>query len=212
VIGLLFGLVAAPAMALPVNVTSDDLSQCDPLAVPPLVDELGNFTPPFPPDELIAAGDQQTSLSACPPFDGPAPNVLVFMTNLTTRAFDEVWYVADPETSLTNLDGLVNNEPAFRIDSLVSDPGGINHPLRFESIAVNDIFEPGETWEFIIDDYFNAAGIAASTFGSGPAVGFLSVGDVVSSGSIIATPEPSTALLLGLGLTAIAWIGRRRTT
>ena len=58
-----------------------------------------------------------------------------------------LWYVADPETTITNFDGLIGNvglfdaEEAFRIDSV-----GINRPLVFESLVYNDLFEPGETW------------------------------------------------------------------
>jgi hypothetical protein len=141
------------------------------------------------------------------------PDEVVNMTNLTSTDFQEVWYVADPETSLTNWDGLVNGEEAFRIDSQINDPGGINHPLMYESMVYDGVFQAGETWEFIIQDYFNALGLAASLLDScagGPPctsglVGSLSAGGPPSSGSIIALiPEPSTALLFGLGLTALA--------
>jgi hypothetical protein len=56
-------------------------------------------------------------------------------------------------------------------------------------------------WIFIIQDYFNASGISASSFGS---IGVPSAGDTVSSGSIIATPEPGGLVLLGLGGLAMA--------
>ena len=71
------------------------------------------------------------------------------------------------------------------------------------------IFEAGETWDFIIDDYFNALGIGADAFFSPGAVGGASPSGP-SSGSIIAViPEPSTGLLLALGLLGVA--ARRRT-
>lgn len=196
--------VAGPAGAIPVPVTHTDLPSCDALGVPPIVDELGD-TPAFPPDERIIAVDLPTGGVACPSSDTPAPNVLISMTNITTLDFAEVWYVADPETSISNVDGLVNGEEAFRIDS-----AGLNTPLVFESLTADGIFEAGETWDFIIDDYFNVLGLVADDFFSPGAVGGTSPGGP-SSGSIIAIPipEPGTALLCLLGAGAlVAWRAR----
>ena len=136
------------------------------------------------------------------------------MTNLTGRTFDQVWYVADPETTILNWDGFVNGQPAFRIDSLISDPFGVNHALKAEfGGIVNDIFEAGETWHFVIDGYLNAFGLAPSAFGSAGLVGSLSAGDSVSSGSIIAIeqmPEPAEALLFAMILMACGRLGTRQ--
>jgi hypothetical protein len=196
-------LLAAPALAVPTAVSHVDLPTCDFLAVPPVVDELGD-TPAFPPDERIVAVDFFTGAVACPSTDTPATNSLISMTNITSFDFVEVWYVADPETIISNVDGLINGEEAFRIDAV-----GLNTPLIFESITANGIFEAGETWDFIIDDYFNLLGLAADDFFS-VGVGVTSpLGP--SSGSIIARiPEPSTALLAGLGLAILARRGRSR--
>jgi hypothetical protein len=142
---------------------------------------------------------------ACPSQDTPGSNILVSITNLTSRDFSDVWYVADPETSLSNFDQyLVNGEEAFKIDY-----AGSNVPLVFESMAVDGIFQAGETWEFIIDDYFNTLGLPASAFASAGLVGSLSGGDTISSGSIL-VPEPGTILLAGLGLAGLALLARRR--
>jgi hypothetical protein len=126
--------------------------------------------------------------------------------------------VADPETSISNYDGLANDQQAFGIDSV-----GANRPLIFESVAVDDVFQAGETWIFSIDGYFNTNGLSAAAFGScspqaGPCtaglVGSGSAADLLSSGSIIAVgtpvPEPGTILLAGLGLTWLALLRRRR--
>jgi len=195
-------VVAIPASAMPTDVSFQDGPQ-DPLVVPPVVDELG-WAPPFPPDEEIISQDTPTEETAC--FDGsddPAVlNQLVTMTNLTGQTWVEVWYVADPETSITNFDGWINGEEAFKIDNV-----GINRPLVFESIAVNNIFEVGETWMFIIQDYTNAAGGPPSAFDS---IGVPTPGFPPSTGSIIAiVPEPATISLLGLGVLCL--IRRRRS-
>jgi hypothetical protein len=80
-----------------------------------------------------------------------------------------------------------------------------------ESIAVDGIFQVGETWDFVIDNYFNVLGLSASALASAGLVGSLSGGDTVSSGSIIAIiPEPGTILLTGLGLAGLSLFARRR--
>jgi hypothetical protein len=202
-------LMAMPATAIEVEVSHQDLTTCDPLFVPDVVDELGIA---FPPDELIRAVDTETTLIACPSNDLPElVNALVEITNFTQRSFSQLWYVADPETLISNVDGLVNDMPAFRIDSRISNPGGTNLPLIFESGAINDVFEPGEVWRFIIDDYRNGVGLPPSALTSAGLVGALSGGDQLSSGSIIAVPEPAAIGMLLLGLAGIVASALRRT-
>ena len=212
-------LASNAARAFPLEVIHLDTPECDPLFVPNRVHELGippTFLP-FP-DELIEAASTFTQEPACPPHDSPSiPNALVVMTNLTGIAWRDVWYVADPNvpgaigTSISNEDGLVDMAPApvlpgqaFKIDTL-----GVNKPLVFESFVVNGIFEPGETWHFIIQDYINTGGLPAHLFDS-LGVASASVGGPPSSGSIIAipVPEPTTLGLLGAG--AILALRRRK--
>ncbi len=194
-------LIANFANAVPTNVDFQDGPQ-DPLLVPPMVHELGigvngssGQQGPFPANEEIDAYDEETEITSCtePPYDDPQiPNVLVTMTNLTHVDWQEVWYVADPETTLTNYDGWVNGELAFKIDSV-----GVNKPLVYESIIPDNIFQAGEVWEFIIQDYQNAAGGPASALDS---IGVPSPGYPPSTGSIIAIPEPVTMMLLLAGV------------
>ena len=204
--------LASQAGAVPVSVSHTDLATCDSLLVPPQVDELGDPVAGFPPDEIIAATSLLVTLVACPPTADPGVlNTLVSMTNLTPFDFDEVWYVADPETSLTNVDGLVNGEEAFLIDMF-----GINTPLVAEIGGIlPGVFEAGETWDFIIDGYLNALGLPAHAFGSVGLVGAPSVGDIVSSGSIIAIPrplpEPHALVLVGLALAGTSILRRKRS-
>jgi hypothetical protein len=183
-----------------------DFPSQDPLVVPWNVHELGNQ---FPQDELIESDIFDSDFPFTPCLENPdelqIPNPVVFIKNKGTRKWDEVWYVADPETSLQNYDGVVNGGLAFKIDNI-----GWNIPLVFESMTIDNIFEPGEAWLFVIQDYQNSFGLPPSAFGS-IGVGGYSLGDGFSSGSIIAIPAPGAILLGGIGVGLIGWLKRRRT-
>jgi hypothetical protein len=192
--------LASAAAAVPVELSWFDTPFCDVLSLPPSMHELGN-PPGFPKDELISSFDTMKKFPACAPTDNPLiPNVLVSMTNLTATFWMDVHYVADPETFISNDDGMVNGEFAFRIDTI-----GINTPLVFESITFDGIFEPSETWNFIIQDYINGPGLPPSLFGSVGAVGGMSGGDLLSSGSIIAreVPGPAGAVLIAIAMASM---------
>jgi hypothetical protein len=205
---LIAGLILAvstTAQAVSTPVTYEDGRQ-DPLALlGPTYHELGN-QPPFPSNEWINSADLgETDYVAC--WENYKidyyPNMLVSITNMTNMAWTDLHYVADPETSITNDDGWINGELAFRIDNI-----GVNQPLMSESMTPNLIFEPGETWEFIIQNYSNTLGLSAASFGS---IGVPSGGDGLSSGSIIAVPAPGAVLLGGIGVCLVGWLRRRRT-
>ena len=194
------------------TVQSVETPSCDVLMNLTVVDELG-LTPPFPANESIIAGFQQTTLSACPGTDlSSIPNVQVRIINLTGQSFTDVHYVADPAsagvggTSITNEDGLVNGGQAFRIDTV-----GVNKPLVLESGIADGIFSPGESWVFIIDDYVNSFGSPPSLFSS-IGVGAAS-GPGGSSGSIIAlpVPEPTTGAAMAMAVLPLLRRTRRRT-
>jgi hypothetical protein len=198
----LVGLLVSSAAAewQPVNFVDTPSQDIIPTG-PFWVDEVG-WSPPFPAGEWITSSYVTTTYRPCyqNPDNPGIPNMEVTITNMTTRCFGELYYVADPETGLANDDGLVNGELAFKIDSV-----GFNVPLIFESAAQDNHFAPGETWRFVIQDYTNTFGLAPHLFAS-IGVGNMSGGDFVSSGSII-TPEPAALSLLVL---AVGTILRRR--
>ena len=203
-------------LAVPTQVFYTDGPQ-DPLFVPEFVHELGTSAI-FPQNELIEAVATQTDETVCldpdTPDDPAIINALVSMKNLTGIAWKEVWYVADsPETRHTNYDGWVGGMAglapgtAFRIDRKFNDPLGIHHPLIAESMTQDGIFEIGETWNFVIQDYSNVLGLSAAALDS---IGVPSTGNSISSGSIIAVavPEPITICMLGFG--ALSLLRKRK--
>ena len=211
IIMLLAMIVAVPVLAVPVEVYSVDLPVQDPLSVRGLYHELGDG---FPADELIASTDIETNYIPCPSEYDPAlgPNIEVTMTNLTPTDWQDVHYVADnPITAITNFDGMIGNAGlgdawwAFRIDNI-----GLNTPLVFESITPDNVFEAGETWQFVLQNFVSTG--PATPLGS---IGIASLSPVatLSTGSIIAQaiPEASTYLLFGLGtLGLMVWRKRKK--
>ena len=203
-----------PLYAIPTEVVHVDSNTCDPLLIPQQVDEIGTI-PPFPLDEALDSTSLIVTFPVCTATDDPLmAEELVFIKNLTGRDLTEVWYIANNETRISNIDGFANDigfaafpigdNEAFRIDNDILDPGGVHHPLIGEDMTLDGIWEAGETWEFILQDYGNAFGLpgsALTSIGVGDASG--GVGIIDSSGSIIAipqVPEPGSALLALLGL------------
>ena len=196
---------ASVAFAAPITyvVTDNPTSMQDPL-LDNWTDELGVA---FPVDELISACCEETMLISCSLQYDPqgASNYLVTITNLTGSNWYNLTYVADPETTITNDDlQLVNGQQAFTIDY-----EGLNSPLVYESMTADAVFEVDETWQFIIQNYTNTNGLPAAALTSWDyalgmgLVGDQSGGDLISSGSIIAIPEPGTMVMLCLGVIGI---------
>jgi len=215
--------LANQALAVPTQVDYIDTPQCDPLSIPINVHEIGDMIE-FPTDESLDHFDLGvTPILPCPPTNNSLlDEVIVEIRNTSGKEWREVWYVADQETDITNFDGEGNafglpllNE-TFRIDNDVLDPGGIHHPLIFEGITSDGIWEIGETWRFVLQDYFNLLGLppdAITSIGVGSASTVPLSGIIDSSGSIIAVtvPEPTTSLLFLSGALLVLGI-RVRTS
>jgi hypothetical protein len=210
---------AGSARAVPVDGTYIEDPRCDFHPNQSLPHEIGEFT--FPIDERISSV-VTTFQPICVGDDGIANDWLVEIRNLTPFPYINLFFVADRGGSVGNADGTVLDaaDPlgirtdAFRIDGTVTVTG-VNDNLRFESIAVNEIFEPGERWQFVVANFFVPAGAPATPLFDSPG-GFAgtSSGFPPSNASILATqvPEPSVALLLGLGLSGLAFLRRRDAT
>ena len=135
------------------------------------------------------------------------------MTNLTNRSFYEPWYVADPETTITNYDGWAGNaglgdaQFAFMIDTM-----GVNQPLLSGDVNGNFSFDPGETWTFILQDWSSTTPAAAANSADFDSLGIASLSSnwPPSTGSIIAIPEPGSLVLLLAGAAALARRRRHR--
>lgn len=205
---------AGLALANPVDGDYFDGPDCDNHGPLQAFEELGTSAL-FPADEFISAAATFTSLSACTTTDDPTQaNVLLSITNLTGRDWTNLFYVGDPETRFSNVDGFATTNEAPPPGSILTqafriDEAGMNQNLVFESGLFDGIFAAGETWQFIIQDYDNLFGIAADQLNSLDFAGG-SFGDQFSSGSIVAfeIPAPGATALFGLaGLTAA---GRRR--
>jgi len=199
--------LAVPARAHLIQVFVEPDPVQDDWMLPENVHELGIGFPP-----------EQSIMSIEVPWGGHIPcpsdyeqgiSFQVQIQNMTGKDWPEVYYVGDPETLLTNWDERVGQMGfqqlglAFKIDNV-----GANTPLVFESMTPDNIFEAGETWEFVIQDYLHPAGLPPGLFDSLGVAG-ASGGGPPSSGSIIAIPEPSTLILVSI-MSAIGIFAYRR--
>jgi len=216
------------------TISPTDFEACDVLSAPVDVDEIGNgaltgpiISNPFPPIEELTSGivvpDGPTSCLSGN-LDTGILNPVVSIKNdvFPPEAFEEVWYIADVDTTIENLDGFDGGiNRMFFIDSPASFGGfgcGLNCPLIFESMTIDGIWEPGETWHIILQDFVNSGGASPGNFNS-IGVGFASTGSTpgMSSGSIVvlihdepvggtSIPIDTTALLVAGDYTTASWM------
>lgn len=203
---------AGLALGNPVNGFYFDAPHCDNHGPQTAWAEIGTLGL-FPTQCRIDSSSVISNVASCPTDDPNMLNYRVRIVNTSGQQWQNLFYVADVDTTISNDDGFAWSSlvpgatgQAFRIDSV-----GINKPLLFESILADGIFQAGEIWEFVIQDYFNVHGFAAHDFSSIDFAGGSGIIPPTSSGSIVAfnpVPAPGTAALLGLG--ACAACRRRR--
>jgi hypothetical protein len=195
------------AFIAPVLETVDD-PRCDPISgAPP--EELGTgFVRP----ERIASSAVLTPLRACVADNGiPGDDWLVSITNLSGRRWVNLGFIADVGNTVGNADGLYGGvADVFRIDTAVA-----NAPLVAESINPDLIFQVGETWTFIVNDFVVTAGPAGPPVFGSVGVGPFSAVNPRSNASIVVLdpsgvldpnpiPEPTTVVMFAIGLAGIA--------
>lgn len=212
---LAVGCLAGAAGANPVLTTYTDELNCDSLITRQFDEELGNnvgFTGNFPGDEEILVQSSLVEFATCGHAADFENDWVVDITNVTPYDFEDLFFVVNTDLSFANYDGKIKESAAvgegglaMRIDGTVTS--GINNPLISESFNVDEIFESGETWSFLVVDF--SAGADPGNFTS---LGVAHAGGP-STASIVAIqviPEPTSALLLGAGLAGLAFQGRRR--
>jgi hypothetical protein len=183
--------ITLPAAAVPTSVTFLYNPSCIgglPLPTTATYDEIGN-APPFPVGEQIASSATTTTSSLgvgiCYDYNPLIRNAVVTITNLNSNtAFYNLWYVANPETTMANVEGTVNGARAFPINNF-------------------GYFYPGETLTFWIVNYTNTLGLSANAFSSigvPDAPGSGASGSIIGSAFPFTVPEPAAGALLGLGL------------
>jgi hypothetical protein len=212
---LLLGLPGISG-AVPVNGAYVDDARCDAIPNQTFSHEIGENS--FPLNELIQVFVGPAPTTRCVGDDGVMNDFVVQIINLSPIAYVDLFFVADDGILIGNADGMAEdliNAPgifadAFKIDGTVTITG-INDTLMGESATVNEIFEPGESWRFIVTNVIFPASVPPTLiFDSVGGFAGGSLGYPPSTASIVGTPipEPSTALLVGLGLTALARMRR----
>ena len=140
--------------AVPVVATYVDTSDCDFHGSLTLGHELGDVLEGFPLDEALTVSIQPTSQVVCVGDDGLPNDWEVDITNLSSYSYQDLFAVADDGIAIGNFDGMITdsiNSPAVSTTAFRIDDVGSNNSLSGDN--GNLIFEPGETWTFLISNF-----------------------------------------------------------
>jgi hypothetical protein len=208
--------VALPSLAVAAPITGHflDDGRCDAIAEQMLNGEIGDVGM-FPAVDAIAYHDHRYNVPVGVPDDGIANDWTVHMTNMSGRAWRDLFFVADAGATIGNADGQVEdftNAEGLFADAFHIDASGVNANLLHESIAADGIFQPGEEWEFAVTNFGTGANSIPPTLvtpeifaGSSP------LGTTPGNASILAVPAvPEPATLGGIALFAMSLLMRRR--
>lgn len=237
IVSTILALAAGQSSAFPVQGEYRDTPECDDYPTHILFDELGtgpSFQQEFP-NEYITADHTLTTQQACPmhvPDGDPFNDFAVSATNLTGRPLP-LNFIGGPDAPLERLffitdvvedqpggggaipvgnqDGIAQDFSAGGLfgEAFVIDEVGGHKSLVFQSLAFDNLWDVGETIEFIVNDFGAPfAGLAPdlSSTGFAGASGFISP----STASLVIgvpIPEPATLAMLGVGVAVVA---RRR--
>lgn len=199
-------LIHGEAQAVPTSLSYVDAATCDSHSVT-LTHELGP-APLFPINEQIGISFTTTGggFQTCGPSTGPGTNFEVTITNQSGHSWVDLFLVGDSFLTLGDTDGTIDGGPAFKIDNL-----GVNQPLVSESIAADLVFEPGESWTFVIRGW--SALLTNLDFRS-IGVGDHSEDSPFSSASIVANlvpvPAPGGLALIFTAGALMLGVARRR--
>lgn len=214
VMGITYLANLAETRAVPVQGQyQDNPSLCDIHPTQNFGHELGDITVGFPFDEAFQVSSSLTTQLACVGDDGITNDYLVSILNISPYPYRDLFFVVDDGIFVGNADGAITDltapgfTDAFKIDNL-----GVNNNLLSGDLNNNLIFDPGETWQFLVTNFL-APGNAPPLFGSVGQFAASSSADTISNASILANriPEPCSATLLA-SLAACAFckrIGRR---
>ena len=213
---LICGYLSNSASAVPVSASYVDLSACDNHGSQLLKHELGDASV-FPIDEAIivsAVLAPDPGHFTCASDNGQIDEWRVQITNISPYDYRDLFFVVDAGLGFSNVDGLIEDlanpgfTEAFKIDGTVTP--GVNNALVFESGPVDEVFQSGETWEFLVTNFDGTPFSPAPLFNSPGGFSLSSGGGPPSNASIVANlvPEPASLGLLLIGGCAI--FGRRR--
>ena len=191
-----------------------DDPRCDAIPEQTLNSEIGDSAM-FPAVDAISYHDHRYNVAVGVPDDGIANDWTVHMTNVSGRAWRDVFFVADFGATIGNADGqvedFVNAEGLFG-DAFHIDATGVNANLLSESMHADGIFEPGEEWEFAVTNFGTGANSLPPTIVTpGIFAGSSPLGTTPGNASILAVPAvPEPATVGCVALFAMSLLMRRR--